>query len=266
MEEIMTGEKFQKSCDIYLGGDIDDFLYNPNIGISQKNLIITDIKTNFNNPKKIFCYGHRVKELYDRLNYFNNEFILISGNSDENIINNEIYNKIANHQKIKIWYAQNLAFEHPKIKLLPIGIANTQWEHGNIKELDRIIKINNNKTEEIYFQFQINTNKNKREICYNKLYNRIKFLDYNRPVKNWERLSKYKFCICPEGNGYDSHRLWECYYLKVVPIVERNDFINILEKQIDLPLIVLEKWEDIFKQELKYENYNFENLRKFEII
>jgi len=60
--------------------------------------------------------------------------------------------------------------------------------------------------------------------------------------------------ICPVGNGLDTHRLWECFYCSVIPIVIKNDFCTNIEKYI--PMIILNNWDefnihDIFE---KYEN------------
>ena len=78
-----------------------------------------------------------------------------------------------------------------------------------------------------------------------------------------KRLSTYKFCICPEGNGVDSHRLWECFNLKVVPIVIKSEFTNILLNQ-GIPLVVLDNWTELDVNKLNYNDYDFdsENLKK----
>ena len=72
------------------------------------------------------------------------------------------------------------------------------------------------------------------------------------------RLKEYEFCICPEGNGVDSHRLWEALYLKTVPIVIDSEFTNILKKQ-EVPLVVLENWEDFDINKLNYSDFDFNN-------
>jgi hypothetical protein len=255
---IMTGENFQKLCSIYIGSQIEDFLYNPNIGINDKNFILSDINQNFDNPKILFCYSHRLKDLSYKLDYFNNPFVLISGNSDDNINGNDIFLYIANHKNIITWYAQNLSIDHPKLKLLPIGIANSQWPHGNLKAFTNIMNALPDKVNDIYFQFKIDTNHVKRSVCYNELSHIVPFLESLPAVQNWERLATYKFCICPEGNGFDSHRIWECYYLKVIPIVLNNNFIQILKKQYNLPLIILQNWNDLRNISLVYEDYSFD--------
>jgi hypothetical protein len=253
----ITGEAIQVKCEIYIANKNEDFLWNPNIGINTKNVLINTIDDNFDNPKIIFCYGHCLKALIQKLKYFQNPFILISGNSDENICNDESFFQIANHSNLIKWYTQNLAIDHTKIKPIPIGIANVQWPHGNLIGLEMIIMHLTSKTNNIYFQFSIHTNPLKRQVCYNELCNYLQFLDNLPAVENWKRLASYKFCICPEGNGYDSHRIWECYYLKVVPIVLDCDFIRILKKHIDIPMIILQKWTDLIGMQFNYEDYKF---------
>jgi hypothetical protein len=63
------------------------------------------------------------------------------------------------------------------------------------------------------------------------------------PYDNLLRLNDYEFCICPEGNGADTHRLWECLYLKVVPIVVNSQFTKLLIKY-NIPMVIIEKWDD----------------------
>ena len=59
-------------------------------------------------------------------------------------------------------------------------------------------------------------------------------------------LSKYMFVICPEGNGVDTHRLWEAFYLKTVPIIRKNKISSFLLKA-NLPILVLDNWSDLSK-------------------
>ena len=84
--------------------------------------------------------------------------------------------------------------------------------------------------------------------------NKLEWLNTIDPINNLLRLKDYKFCICPEGNGVDTHRLWEVLYLKVVPIVINSDFTKILNKY-NVPLFVLNNWNDFDETKLNYQNY-----------
>jgi hypothetical protein len=262
---IVSGEKLQDIAHVYLAID-NDCKYNPYIYTqTNKHKNMLEINSSYNNPKILFCYAHRITILASKIHYFTNDFILITHNSDQNIVNNDIsVNKIYNCSKLIKWYAQNLCFEHSKVFLLPIGIANNQWEHGsNFHKFYNTLAADTNltkKAKNIYFFFEINTNKAKRTSCYNSIVKKIPFLNKISPYENFKRLSEYEYCICPEGNGVDTHRLWEALYLKCVPIVINSPFINLIKKQFNLPMIILNSWDELDINNLQdYNTFDFTN-------
>lgn len=260
MSNIVTGEKIQKLCDIYLGND-EIFNYNPNIATDTiKHIYLNNINSPINNPYRIFCNSCNINLLSQRIHLFQNNFILVTHNSDDEVRETSEVCTILNCDKMVKWFSQNICFQHHKLHFLPIGIANSQWPHGNLSLFYDTNFINqlSNKSNNVYFNFKINTNINKRQICYDVLINKLQWLNNIQPIENMKRLSTYKFCICPEGNGVDSHRLWECLYLKVVPIVIKSEFTNILLNQ-GIPLVVLDKWSDIDLNKLNYDDYDFES-------
>lgn len=265
MANIVTGEKIQQLCDIYLGVD-GDFNFNPNIGRqTTKHIYLNNINNPINNPYRIFCYSHNINLLSQKIHLFQNNFILVTHNSDGEIRETSEVFTILNCDKMLKWFGQNTCFQHSKLHFLPIGLANSQWPHGNLSLFYDSNFTNHlyTKSNNIYFNFNINTNRAKRQICYEMLMNKLQWLNNIHPVENMKRLSTYKFCICPEGNGVDSHRLWECLNLRVVPIVIKSEFTNILLNQ-NIPLVVLNNWTDLDLNKLNYDDYNFEsdNLKK----
>lgn len=268
---IISGEKIQELADIYLGLQ-DDFQFNPYINSQKhkhKNILEISEKLNYDNPKIIFCYTHRIEIFSNIIDYFKNNFILITHNSDENIINNKNIVKILNANKLIKWYSQNLCINHNKLFFLPIGIANRQWEHGKLfTTFYNLFKENENNFKKIkrsvYLYFEISTNKNKREMAYNLLCNKLPFLSKLNPRDNFNRLSKYEYCICPEGNGIDTHRFWEALYLKCVPIVISNPLIKIISSNTNLPIIILDNWNDFDINTIpNYDTFNFGEATEF---
>jgi hypothetical protein len=260
IDNIITGEKMQQICNVYIGTQ-DDFNYNPIIQKqTNKHLHIHNITQSFNNPKIIFCYSQLISELASKIHYFTEKFILITHNSDHNIELTESVQTILNSNQLIYWYAQNLLVQHDKIGMLPIGFANSMWPHGNLIPFNDYNFIHNlsNKTQYIYFNFGIHTNQTKRSPCYETLKNDLEWLQPIDPVNNLYRLKEYRFCICPEGNGVDTHRLWECLYLKVVPIVINTPFTQMLTKY-NIPLVVLNEWSDILNITFNYNDYSFDN-------
>jgi len=267
--DIITGEKIQNLADIYLGLD-EDFKYNPFFNtqrqrVKQYNLInIGKNNGNYNNPRIVFCFTHRIDILRTKINFFQNNFILLTHNSDEEIKDNENVINILNCDKLVRWFTQNLYVEnliHPynKLNILPIGIANTQWKHGKDFILSYLNNLKNGKDKNVYMSFDINTNKKERKDCYNSLYKKIEFLPSIDSLGNFERMSRFKYCICPIGNGVDTHRFWEALYLKVIPIVVRNTFYTLLENKV--PMIILNNWDEFDLPKLPdYNTFNVDNI------
>lgn len=273
MQTIVSGEKIQETAEVYLG-TTSDFEWNPyifNQKHKHKNIMEIIETTSYHNPKIVFCYAHQIHILSTRIHCFTNNFVLITHNSDENIVESESVLRILNCPKLKKWYAQNVCFEHPKLELLPIGIANQQWNHGMaminfLNQPEFQFKVNIfSKTQKIYFHFNIATQRQKRQACYNSLISKLTFLPMIDPFRNYRRLSEYEFCVCPEGNGVDTHRLWEALYLQCVPIVIQSPFIQVLTNQFpDLPIVVLNSWDDLNPDELpKYETFSFEKAKEY---
>lgn len=244
MCDFISGEKIQQLCDVYIG-TLNDFNYNPKISIeTNKHINIDRLNNEWNNPKLIFCYSCTLDTLINKLHLFLNKFILVSHNSDNNI--SEKYLAIADHPLVIKWFSQNIIINHPKLILLPIGIANSMWIHGN---LDNFISIENrntnfeNKEDKIYFNFNICTNFTERESCKNIIQNKGLIFENNiSQLEYLNKLSTCKFAICPAGNGIDCHRIWECYYCKVIPILLISNFTENLSNF--LPCILLNNWNE----------------------
>ena len=145
---------------------------------------------------------------------------------------------------------QNINLFHEKLSPLPIGIANSQWKHGNMEIINKISYQPIKKTHLLYINFNINTNIRKRQPIYN-LFKKKKLgtFQQNQPFEEYLKILKsHKFCLVPPGNGIDCHRTWECLYLGVIPIVEKHPHNTQLAKH--LPILVVEDWNIITEEYL----------------
>jgi hypothetical protein len=269
--DFISREKIQKETDVFIG--TPDCL-NENLSITinhPKAINIYNLNSEYDNPLYVYTYGENLVLFKDKIDLLKNRFILISNNDDTNIYDNELYRYIANHPKIIKWYSQNVILDHPKLEMIPIGLANSKWKHGNLENINKAyldLKANNiEKINKIYFYFTIETNKEKRLDCYLKLKDVLEISEKKKEEDYFNYLATFKFGICPEGNGIDSHRLWECFYLKVIPIVLNNPFIEKVKNKYNLPMIILNDWNELKDIKLEYNDFDnsildFQKLKK----
>ena len=131
-----------------------------------------------------------------------------------------------------------------KVSLIPIGLENLRrLKHGRRKWFSDPKK---EKTKFILSSFNEFTNYKKRgEI--NSTFRDNNLIDvkkYEKVEDYFSNLQDYRFIICPEGNGLDTHRIWEGILLNTFPILKFSNFTQILQNE-GIPAIYIEKWEEI---------------------
>jgi len=242
-QKIITGEAIQAICDRYCGLK-EDYEFNPRFfSESHKFINLAVEPMSWDNPRLLFCYAHRLTNFRKWLPYLQNKFILVTHNSDENITAE--YTDIFDSPQLIAAYVQNKCIIHPRVYSLPIGIANRLWPHGNLESLNTLFSTGlPTKSRLLYFYFNINTNSAPRSQCKAELEGcGLTFGTSVAPVDYLRSLASYKYAICPPGNGIDSHRIWECLYLGVTPIMIRSTFSEMLA--VSFPCVLLDKWSDL---------------------
>jgi hypothetical protein len=244
-EEIICGENIQKICDVVIVTN-NVINCNPNIYSFSKNIKYINELDNLDDYNSIFVKTDILKDFYNKFGNMTHDKIIFTHNSDIEIDISYIKNLNILSKQI----SQNCLFSHPKLIPLPIGIENRQWFDHSIFHNIRTRK-DIKKTKDFYFFFSVDTHYS-RINCYNSLKDKLIWNTKRNKEEYFIELKKHKYAICPRGNGIDTHRLWECLYLDVIPIVISSDFINLN----NLPIIVLENWEE-FNQEIiinKFDN------------
>jgi len=245
-DEIICGENIQNLCDVVIG-DNQTLLQNPNnFKYSKKMQCIGPT-----NDKILFVFTHNLIEFYEKYNVCDKK--IVSHNSDHPIDNE--YLKYLNDSKCSqfVQYSQNCVITHPNLIPLPIGIENRQHvDHAMIHAIRKRKDIK--KEKNIYFFFSFGTHPT-RINCYNALKDKIAYNNKKSKEEYFIELKKHKFAICPRGNGLDTHRLWECFYLDVIPIMIQSDIVNI----DNLPIIVLNSWDDFNEERIYKEFTNIKN-------
>lgn len=199
------------------------------------------------------------------------KFNLVTHNSDINFTSKEIDYVLNLFPNIDTWYTQNLVASHPKVKPIPIGIANPKWSHGNQDRFTKIQLKKVNKFQGVYINFNISTNPRARQECLAKI-----GFPYNLQLeKNYPDASSIKahdnfvestqerylsdmaasyFTMSPIGNGVDCHKTWEALYMKSIPIVTRWYGVEKF-KELGIPIVIIDDWCEFKDLDLSEENY-----------
>lgn len=219
-----------------------------------------------------YCHTHDVNAFFENLPTYKN-FILISHNSDGCVTNDPKRAEDADSKlmpsNLLLWYGQNINVKNDKIKSIPIGLENNKWLSDKKEKMIAKLKQSKNIRNLVYMNHKVDTNPNERLGLY-QLFESKSWVtaEYG---KHGYRFDKYidnvynhRFVICPEGNGMDTHRIWETLYMGAIPIEKRsinNQFYT------DLPICFVNDWKEITQTflekeyiKIKTNNWNMEKL------
>jgi len=111
----------------------------------------------------------------------------------------------------------------------------------------------------LYVNHSVNTNSNERnginELYFGKNWVNV---DYNRVDYRTflTKIKEHKFMICPIGNAIDCHRNWEVLYMRRVPVMKRNNYLEFIFK--DFPVLFVDSYKEISDLLLLENNHLFE--------
>ncbi len=201
---------------------------------------------------------HFFKTLHPRIP---NQYILITHNSDLSPIflaahdhpQKHTLETYLNDPKLIVWFAQNIDFVHPKLKPIPIGIANNYNTHGKIEiflNATKNIPHIEQRSSKIYLNFTVTNNPSERKPVMDYFTEKpfAYFSTPKPPIHYLEEMKQYRYIINPPGNGLDCHRTWEALLLGCIPIMKHSLLDPILK---DLPVILITDWSEINPEFLK---------------
>lgn len=234
---VIQGEKFVGLCNYVFTPDlkrVDDYYKYTN----TFHLAIDPEKVHL-----VYTHTSYVHDFFKLVRGTGLKIVLVSHNSDENITNYDIPAEVLR------WFTTNVNQKHYKLTALPIGLENNRWMH----KIDKI-KIMSDKWAEdkecrnlIYMNHNCKTNPFKRYEPYQILEKKdfvtaesgVNFQNFESYIDN---VYKHTFVICPEGNGIDTHRVWEALYMGAIPIVIHNELYSHFKS---LPIMKVQAWSDV---------------------
>lgn len=184
--------------------------------------------------------------------------VIVTGYSDHPIDNMEL--DLLEQPNLKAWFANNVNIRHPKLHAVPLGLPNEvdfsiQGNTRAIHEVAQSPKVIKNLA---YMNFKIETfpgeRRKVRDMFVDKTWVTKGGLncDVDGHKQYLKDIQSHKFCICPRGNGFDSHRLMEALYLGTIPIVKR---CIAMEQFYDFPCVFIDDWSEV-TEEFLHQKYN----------
>lgn len=229
-------------------------------------------------PKTVYLKTDFLEEFIRTiLPSIHNEFILITGASDfspEIDFRNQYFSReykiLMKDPRLKFWFMNNMKTKTEKTFSLPCGIAaGKYWDKCTEREVDELIlKVRNETRDEekindkIFCGFKpawfnvcgedmfirpaiteiINKNKDLFDI-----YEQMPFESFLRT------LAKYKYALCPQGNGMDpSPTAWLSLAVNTIPVIYRNTNTTDMFQGTD-SVIFFDKFDEITNRELYQE-------------
>lgn len=129
-------------------------------------------------------------------------------------------------------------------------------------------------TGSIYVNFTVTNNEKERGEAIKFVKDRANTKFENLVMSDSNRIDflancrAHSFVLSPEGNGYDTHRLWETLYMGGTPIIKHSPYLPTV--LTELPVVIVNSWTQIVDEkflEVSWQNAQNkrENLRFLEI-
>ncbi len=230
-KEFIRGEYFPNVCDMRIGTE-PNLPYEQQLDLPDKEYISMYAKS------ENVCAAHDVIR-----NNPDRTFTLVTHNSDMPIQPCQMPDNL--HR----WFAQNRETEQPRIYSIPLGLENEYWfpYKQQVMLQQYFERPESLRAVRSFAQFNRGTH-GERNLALDSLDPKIcdVYMGANGNQEHHalfcKNLNRYSFCICPRGNGTDTHRLWEALYMGCIPICK--DYIAHRFEQ-PLPILFVKDWSDI---------------------
>lgn len=167
---------------------------------------------------------------------------------------------------LSIHAVNGLFYRHPKIHPFPYGLQRKmRAKDTRLSKIQRYIFSDLPPENLLYVNHSERTNvrerKGVKELFIDKPWARVEssVIDYESLLA---KVKQHKFMICPIGNAVDCHRNWETLYLKRVPVMKKNDYLELLFK--DYPVLFVDNYSDITESLLIQNNHLYREAQQID--
>lgn len=173
---------------------------------------------------------------------------LVTHNSDYHVTDKMAETAVG--QGVSRWFAQNAETANPLVTPIPIGLERRRWFPHLEK---RKVMVEGMSCQHVQptrlclSNFSLGTNFGPRKQCMDAGRSFCSVSVSPSVVQEaypWyvREVLDHWFNLCPDGNGVDTHRLWETLYLGRIPVVTSS---VLTESMRDLPILILSSWADL---------------------
>jgi hypothetical protein len=163
-------------------------------------------------------------------------------------------------------------------KSIPLGLTNPTQEtalhsiFGEIDHFDKAWGVSdrvNSFDGSALVGFSANTNRDRGKLLkmlsnahhgLRIVYHDMEFTDSGR-IDFLAKTRSTNMVLCPEGNGFDTHRFWETLYMGGIPVVIKNPYLDTFFDKV--PCIKLNTWTELSDTKLIESLWHSANNKKW---
>ena len=176
------------------------------------------------------------------------KFIIFT-NLEDTPIDDFILNKIP--ENVACISAVNAITHNDKVIPAPYGVQRKMTpDDDRIEQLTEWMEFDNKDNPDKLLYVSHNESSNARRLGIKNLFYDKDWAEVNEQRVSYNtflsNLSNSKFMICPIGNAIDCHRNWEVLYMRRVPVMTRDPYLEELYK--DYPVLFVDDYKDVTKE------------------
>jgi hypothetical protein len=289
--KLIDGVSLSNLCDYSFGDQSGSFGNLPGYFMKSANLLNLEFVENILSTNKkyitlfidnIRLYKREIKnvksqdrsyvnslmeksDLLDLCSNFPDKKFIIFTNLEDTPIDDFIFDKIPNNV-ISVNAVNALSFGG-KVNPIPYGVQRKLHTGDNRNQILLSLMNQNNEIQNLlYVNHSIHTNTEERfginELFLDRSWAQVEVnsVDYDEYLTS---LKKSKFMICPIGNAVDCHRNWECLYMRRVPVMKKNKYLEYLLR--DYPVLFVNDYTEVTEEYLLSNEHLFDQMQEINL-
>jgi hypothetical protein len=241
----------QKIADVVLDFSAEQYAQNGFLALQEYGRFVN--VESWPDYVKIFIKTDLVPQSISFLKELKSKFHLLTGASDICINEHpDVVSEILSYTKIVSWVGNNLDEVDPKMLSIPIGFPRSEIA-GNTSIAAYFIKPSKKKIH-ILMTWNGDTSPKRKALkdliaqdIDKRIFVQTQRLNFEGYV---QQLNESVYVICPQGNGIDTHRVYETILSDSIPVVLKSP---LWKMHREIGCIILNNWSEVFHLPLNTE-------------